>query len=227
MDYESIKASLQHIAKEDTSDGIAAIMSLKWLESMECMGRLTEALADPALEKVVSKSRLKVACGWKDPELLTVYCDGSCLNNGAAGARAGYGVYVTKKGAEVHRYSSRVPSDQSQTNQRAELLALQYSLNYVAESGQSAEIYTDSRYAMDCIMKWGMNWKLAGWKKADGKPIQHLDVIQSCIELFEGLGDRVMIGHISAHTGLKDEISVGNSIVDELARAAASGPSLT
>lgn len=155
---------------------------------------------------------------------LYIFCDGSCLKNGASGASAGYGIYITKNDIECHRHYSRVPFEQPQTNQRAELLALQYALHYIASSLPSphiAHIYTDSKYAMQCLTVWGPVWKVSGWRKYDKKPIQHLDIIQPCVNLYESMKDRVFMHHVLAHTNNKDTLSKGNEIADALAKQGA------
>lgn len=154
------------------------------------------------------------------PPGIVVYCDGSCTNNGRAGARAGYGVYVTDNGMEKHRHSARLPEGDAQTNQRAELLALMYALQYMGECGAVGTIYTDSKYAMQCIQTWGPTWEAAGWKKADKKPILHLDIIQPLYALWNMVKSRVTLQHVAGHSGLSDPISRGNAMADTLARAA-------
>lgn len=209
----------------ESQGGPLAIMTSRWFELMVGAGRGEEAAADPILQQVLGKAQLAVACGWKGPVPLTIFCDGSCLNNGGVGgcaAVAGYGVYVSRGSADVHRWSARVPASEPQSNQRAELLALQYALNYAAETAEPVEIYTDSRYAMDCLLKWAPGWEAAGWRKADKKPISHLEVIKSIVELYRALEERVKIQHVEAHTGRTDVISRGNAEADELARIGAS-----
>lgn len=220
---DSTCAQLKYYA--ETQGGPLAVMTSRWFEFMVAAGRGEEAEADPILQNVLGKAQMAIACGWKGPVPLTIFCDGSCLNNGATGdcaAVAGYGVYVSRGTTDVHRWSARVPASEPQSNQRAELLALQYALNYAAEASDSVEIYTDSRYAMDCLLKWAPAWEAAGWRKADKKPISHLEVIKSIVELYRALEERVKIQHVEAHTGRTDVISRGNAVADELARIGAS-----
>ena len=155
------------------------------------------------------------------PARLTLYCDGSCLNNGRRGAVAGYAVAAMKNRAVLHRFSERVPAQDPQTNQRAELLALRYAIQYLVESGSPGDIHTDSRYSIDCITKWAAGWSKAGWKKADKNPVLHVDIIRPLYELWKGVSG-IRIHHVAAHTGGSDEHSVGNALVDEMARVAAS-----
>ena len=152
---------------------------------------------------------------------VAVFCDGSCLSNGKVGAKAGIGVYVQRNGAELHSYSAAIPATDPQTNQRAELLALQYAITYMAESGFKGIIYTDSKYAIQCITVWGPNWAKNGWKKSDKKPVLHQDIIEPLLELWLTLTD-IKLEHVFGHTGKSDTISQGNAIADRLARLSSS-----
>lgn len=151
---------------------------------------------------------------------ITVFCDGSCLSNGKIGASAGIGVSVMRDGSEFHTYSAPVPKTDPQTNQRAELLALQYAIAYMAEAGLAGTIYTDSKYAIQCLTEWGPTWAKNGWRKSDKKPVLHVDVIQPMLELWQSVTG-IELKHVFGHTGKSDAISQGNAIADRLAREAA------
>jgi ribonuclease HI len=215
MNVQQIKSILEKYAHTYKTKGdfkqLAAIMALRWIENT------TE---DPCNDTILQEF---ISTLYETPKL-QIFCDGSCLKNGGAGAAAGYGIYITNGMHELHRYSARVPADQPQTNQRAELLALQYALNYMyshKDTLSTGEIYTDSKYALQCLSVWGPVWKASGWLKYDKKPIQHLDIIQPSIELWDGLKDRVSLHHVPAHTNGKDALSKGNSIADALAKEGA------
>lgn len=194
------------------------------------------AMTDEAVLEVVGRAQMEIACGWSPAFLgrlsaqvsaemaLTtripdnaIYCDGACSNNGRADARAGYGVYFVGGDGTTERISRRVPVGQPQTNQRAELLALQHALQLADASSARSIIYSDSRYALDCITKWAPSWLAHGWVKADKKPIIHLDLIQPMFELWSSLRGRVTMEHVAAHTGKTDPVSRGNAVADELA----------
>lgn len=236
MEYTTVLAHLSTLISQEPDNVLARITS-RWIASEAAQGRGDEAANDPLLTNIIDRARLATDCGWTShirntissptmivkPHILEshntdleVYCDGSCTNNGKPDARAGYGIYVTKDGIAIHSHSARVPSTEAQTNQRAELLAIQYALNYVGESGKSAIIYTDSKYTIDCLTTWAPAWEKAGWKKSDKKPILHLDVIQPTIDLLNMIKDRVHIQYVAGHSG-----NTGNDEADRLARAGA------
>ena len=236
MDYTVVLDQLARLIDRDQGrpNELLARITARWIESEARHSKEAGDLAanDPLIANLVFSARLATDCGWTPSfgaamissntvlqtctPVIEVYCDGSCTNNGKPEARAGYGIYVTREGREIHSHSRRVPSGDPQTNQRAELLAIQYALNYVGESGSTAIIHTDSKYAIDCLLTWAPAWELAGWRKSDKKPILHLDIIQPTIELLRMLQPNVQIKHIVGHSGLK-----GNEEADRLARIGA------
>jgi ribonuclease HI len=212
--------------KSGTFEGKCADMTARWITTEMLHGNGSTACNDPSIAGLLARARLATDCGWTDPNL-SIFCDGSALSNGREGARAGYGVAVKRGAAVIHTFSDRIPNDEPQTNQRAELYALRYALNYATESGESSvKIYTDSKYAMDCLMTWGPGWAAANWKKADKKPVLHADLIIPMYELYTSNRDSVELIHVRAHTGLTDPLSLGNALVDELARSAAAGSAM-
>lgn len=164
-------------------------------------------------------------CGWVSPEMqISIFCDGACPRNGKIGAKAGYGVIVYRgTTAVLHTHSSPLSADEPQTNQRAELQALFYAINYAAEAGgMHVNIYSDSKYALDCVQTWGPSWEARGWKKADKKQeIMHLDIIKPMYELWQTIKRHCALKHVRGHTGARDFVSLGNQVADWLATAAA------
>jgi len=158
----------------------------------------------------------------KSSSKLNVFTDGSCTSNGKKDAIAGFGVYVTAADLStvVHRCKFRLDTMEPQTNQRAELRALAYAIYYLRESASEAVIYTDSKYGMDVLSTWSAGWEAKGWKKADGKPVLHTDIIIPMYELWKTIRSRARLTHVAAHTGASDPISQGNAMADSLATEA-------
>jgi ribonuclease HI len=152
---------------------------------------------------------------------IQIFCDGACTANGKANASAGYGVSVQKDGKEIQYSCVSLPSLEPQTNQRAELRALYKALKLTGEySQEGVDIYTDSKYALDCLQKWCPGWVRNGWKKADKSPVLHQDILQPMYQLWKS-STNVRMHHVAAHTGRTDELSLGNARADELAQVAA------
>ncbi len=147
-----------------------------------------------------------------------IYCDGACTANGRRGARAGYGAIVyAPSGEEVETVSRALDAAESQTNQRAELRALQWAFGKALTYPEGAEIHTDSEYAMKCSTKWGPLWAAKGWRKSTGGEVLHQDILRPMWEIWKSRGNQIRLHHVAAHTGGRDIHSVGNAKADHLA----------
>lgn len=71
-----------------------------------------------------------------------------------------------------------------QTNQRAELTAIQRALESVPRNRDVA-IITDSRYAIDCVTTWYINWRKNGWKTSAGKAVENKDLVENVLSKIE------------------------------------------
>lgn len=160
--------------------------------------------AEKASKKTVPKPK-------PPPGMLVIYTDGSSLRNGAAGARAGVGVYF---GPGDSKNVSEALAGTRQTNQRAELTAILRALE-IAPRHRDVTIYTDSRYAIDCVTNWYKNWKRNGWLTSNKKPVENRDLVQEVrgkMEEREGLGRGTYFCWVKGHNGDR-----GNVEADRLA----------
>jgi ribonuclease HI len=109
---------------------------------------------------------------------MRVYTDGSCRNNGKPNAEAGVGVYFGKD--HPGNKHAKVPG--KQTNQRAELYAIQVALESAIEQEYKGEleICTDSQYSVNIMVDWWIKWQDEG--KTDYK---HKDIIDRIKEELE------------------------------------------
>lgn len=123
----------------------------------------------------------------KDPTAFALFADGACRGNPGPGA---WGVVAMNGQGEVIFESNGL--DTSTTNNRMELegaiQSLERLLEHWVEKGiESAPVflYSDSKYVIEGLDKWVPGWKNRGWKKADGKSPenlelwQHLDYVRS------------------------------------------------
>lgn len=155
------------------------------------------------------------------PSGLALFCDGSARNNGRVGAKAGFGVYISYNNTTVLEHSAIIPGHEPQTNQRAELRALEYVVKYILDgTHRGATIYTDSKYSIDILTKWCAGWEKKGWRKADGKPVLHQDIIHPMWSSWQLIRGYTAIVHVPSHTGAVDFASRGNAEADRLATAA-------
>jgi ribonuclease HI len=115
------------------------------------------------------------------PGMLRIYTDGSSLRNGTKIASAGVGVYF---GPEDSRNVSEPLKGTRQTNQRAELTAILRALD-IAPRHRDVTIFTDSRYAIDCVTVWFVKWRRNKWLTSENKPVENKDLIESILVKIE------------------------------------------
>lgn len=146
----------------------------------------------------------------------SIYTDGACTGNPGPG---GWGVVVYFSDGSVHEMGD---ASSYTTNNKMEMQAAIAALEFLQTSRQKQPItlYTDSEYLINSVTKWIKGWKNKGWKKADGKPVQNQDLLETLDELNS---HTVKWEYVRGHSG-----NVGNERCDVIARTFASGkiPSL-
>jgi ribonuclease HI len=150
---------------------------------------------------------------------MRVFTDGACSSNGRPGAKAGYAVWFPEHNAIST--SHRVPADQPQTNQRAEMSAIHRATLVLEENGfhdEDVVIYTDSDYSINCLTKWITGWVARGWKTSVGGDVLHRDLIEDTSKRLAKFKSYRFV-HVRSHTGAEDDLSRNNDIVDRMARA--------
>jgi len=205
--------------RKGTADELIAALTVRLIHAEASLGHSARMPTDPLIKSVLDLAQgptpLRVKSG------LRVFTDGSCTANGRRGARAGIGVYATRDDVPIKAHSAPLAADEPQTNQRAELQALYHGLVFISEQPSPvANVYTDSKYSLDCLQKWSARWIKDNWRKADGKPVLHQDLLKPMVALWSRLSKSVTLHHVAAHTGNSDPLSVGNAKADELATMA-------
>ena len=113
-----------------------------------------------------------------------------------------------------YRNVSEALKGSKQTNQRAELTAILRALD-IAPRHREATIYTDSKYAIDCVTNWYRNWERNGWVNSKGKPVENKDVVA---DIRERIGEREQLGKITYFVWVKGHAqNDGNIQADRLA----------
>jgi len=137
-----------------------------------------------------------------------IFTDGGCEPNpGKAGS--GVAVYRNNEVDELW-YGLFNPNG---TNNTAELNALHQALIMAKgeiSKGASVAIFCDSKYSIQCITQWAINWQKKGWKKTGGE-IKNLELIKEMFALHQQLKDRVQILHVNGHVGVE-----GNELADRM-----------
>ena len=107
-----------------------------------------------------------------------IFTDGACSGNpgpGGWGAILRYG----KHEKELHGYEAET------TNNKMELTAVIMALKALKEPCE-AVITTDSKYVVDSITKgWAKKWRANGWRKADKKPAQNVELFEELLNLLD------------------------------------------
>ena len=100
---------------------------------------------------------------------VTLYTDGACSGNPGLGGYGGILIY----GEHKREYSG---SETQTTNNRMEVLAVIVGLERLKYPCK-VDIYSDSAYTVNAFVNgWIYAWKKGGWKKADGKAVQNVDL---------------------------------------------------
>ncbi|KAK2612326.1 hypothetical protein QQS21_001590 [Conoideocrella luteorostrata] len=108
--------------------------------------------------------------------IMEIYTDGGCRGNGQPGA-IGAAAAAFKKEMEL----------------TAIILALQRALEKVDELDTNpylnVKIYSDSRYAINCMTNWIYKWVKNGWITAAGNEVANRDLLQEASDLDDRLAE--------------------------------------
>lgn len=137
-----------------------------------------------------------------------IFTDGACSDNGRRGARGGFGVYLYSLSDRSLDKGEPLLHSEPQTNNRAELRAIQCALDIVDGHMTSWKdfdcvwIWSDSEYSIHSLTKWADGWRRHGWKKRDGGIIQNLDLIKPMHEQLQKM-PRVSLHYVRGHQDAK------------------------
>nr|WP_202890248.1 ribonuclease HI [Actinopolymorpha rutila] len=141
------------------------------------------------------------------PSHVELFTDGSCRPNPGPGGWA----YVLRHPASG-KTQERSGAAPEATNQRMELQAVIEGLAALRRPS-AVDLTSDSQYVLRGLRDWMPRWKARGWRKADNKPVENLDLWQRLDELVAP--HDVRFHWIKGHSGHPE-----NERCDELANAA-------
>lgn len=125
---------------------------------------------------------------------VTLYTDGSCIDNQNGGGRGGYCAILTI--GEHERVISGALKNT--TNNQAELTAVIQGLSAL-KYPCAVKIVTDSRYVKEGSTDWALKWRRNGWISSDGKPVANKEL---WMQLLDALSrHQVTWEWIRGHTG--------------------------
>ena len=136
-----------------------------------------------------------------------IYTDGACLGNPGPG---GWAALIIDKNELINK---KVGSEISTTNNRMELTAVIEALKIIPSESKLA-VYTDSKYVINGIEIWIVNWKKSNWKGSNRKEIKNKDLWIQLDNLSQNLN--INWKWVKGHSG-----DVNNEEVDQLARGEA------
>jgi ribonuclease HI len=143
---------------------------------------LDQTTGEPRYKTAEERARVKPqAVRPAKDSFVKIYTDGSSLGNGQLGAVGGVGVYF---GPGDGRNLSEALTGTRQTNQRAELTALQRALE-LAPRDRKIVIYSDSNYAINCVTIWFQKWRTNNWQNSAGKAVENKDLVIKVVETLE------------------------------------------
>jgi ribonuclease HI len=151
--------------------------------------------------------------------LVAVFADESCLGNGKKGDNpGGAGVlveYVAPGASEVTRRDIWV-AERSTTNNRMALRSAIEAFGALSRKGRRFDVVftSDSRYLIDGMSDWVFSWARRGWRKADGKPVENVELWQAAVTAASA--HRVEWRWVRGHAG-----NIQNEYANHLATAAA------
>jgi ribonuclease HI len=138
--------------------------------------------------------------------MITIYTDGSCLNNPGNGGWAA----IISINNDVKKISGSVKDT---TNNKMELMAPIKALQEIKEK-QPIEIYTDSQYVRLGITDWVHKWMKNNWQTSKKEPVKNKELWIQLYELTNSFDIKWI--WVKAHSG-----NLLNEEVDLLAKQAA------
>jgi ribonuclease HI len=147
-----------------------------------------------------------------------VFSDGACRGNPGPGSWA---VVVQNYLGEFVLKSSGV--DIPTTNNKMELegairglrgLVDKFVEDGFSQSNEPVFVYSDSKYVIEGIEKWVLGWKSRGWKKADGKAPENLELWKE-LDALKNNFEKISFHWVKGHDGHPQ-----NELCDQMANTA-------
>ncbi|KAJ0426188.1 ribonuclease H-like domain-containing protein [Aspergillus carlsbadensis] len=123
---------------------------------------------------------------------MELYVDGGCRHNGYSDAIGAAAIgFKTPRGGFQDCATEALPTNPTPTNQRAELSAIILALKKALEKRRElynnpeleVTIYSDSRYAVGCMMEWADRWQQNEWHNSRGEKVANRRLIKEALGL--------------------------------------------
>ncbi|KAJ5378518.1 ribonuclease H-like domain-containing protein [Penicillium cosmopolitanum] len=127
--------------------------------------------------------------------IMEIYADGGCRGNGQPTAIGAAAAVFKSKYGNYRGWTRPLPSDPTPTNQRAEITAIIVALEQALKKYEELDgrpylqvkIYSDSKYAVNCMTKWIYKWTRNGWINSRGREVANRDLLEEASDLDENL----------------------------------------
>ncbi len=172
--------------------------------------RKVSNLVEETLSKVTSSNEISRHKDLIDSKYdMVVYSDGACRGNPGPGS---YGLYIENLNESTYTESD---SFKVTTNNKMELLGIIKGLEYaIKEDAKRVLVVTDSKYAINGMESWMAGWKARGWKKADKKTPENVEMWQ-ILDRYKDKFSLLNFEWVKGHSGHPQ-----NELCDQLANKA-------
>ncbi|EED13827.1 ribonuclease H1, putative [Talaromyces stipitatus ATCC 10500] len=131
---------------------------------------------------------------------MKIYVDGGCRGNGQPGSIAAAAACIQHRSGNYNCFTRVVnesPDGDPPTNQRAEITAIIIALEIAVEKYRELdgnpylelEIFSDSKYAVNCMNEWIYKWERNGYINSAGNPVANQDLIREASGLDDDLNE--------------------------------------
>ncbi len=146
---------------------------------------------------------------------VTIYADGGCSNNqDQCNNIGGWAVRYEYNGNIKEIYGSVANT----TNNIMEITAVIEALRGMKSKSTPIQLISDSRYVVEGINVWINTWIAKGWRKANGKTPENVELWEELYNLSKTFDDITFI-HCKGHMK-SGPYANGNNRVDKLAQRA-------
>ena len=167
--------------------------------------------------------------------IVYVYTDGSCINNGNKNEKkkGGCGVYIKCMDIEKRLSFNLADPNEERTNNKCELYAAEKAFAYLIQMNfKNKQIYwiSDSQYTINSIVRWFDSWRKNNFKNTKNEPVKNIEYIKRAEALYQILLRRkneIKPIFVKSHNKEKSIWNEGNNIADQLALEAANNDHLS
>ena len=203
-------------------------MSKKYFQVFLYKSKLNESKLIDIYNKLSEKtlSYIMKDLGYKEStenkDILYIFSDGNCKNNGKVGSIGAYSVYFGEDKFSKFNVTKIVTDP---TNNKCELSGIRKICKILIDNRELFEnkkivIVIDSLYSINCVNIWYKTWVKNNWMTAKNEPVKNKELIEQIINVTNIIP--VTFKHVYSHTKepvnkdtLEYVLYLGNKIVDD------------